>query len=52
MDEEDAADEEAAAAAAAEANKTSNLITIISRVEMADMGATPRGDTNRITSEG
>ena len=48
---EDEADEEEAAAAAAEANITSP-ITISSRVVMADMGETPRGDTNRITSEG
>ena len=48
-DGEDEVDEEAAAAAAAAAI---NPITISSRVVMAAMGEIPRGDTNRITSEG
>ena len=53
MDEEgeDEADEEAADEAAAAANLF-NLITISNKVVMADMGETPKGDTNRITSEG
>ena len=46
---EDEADEEAAGAAAA---NITNPITISNRVVMADMGETPKGDTNRITSEG
>ena len=50
-DGEDEVDEEAAAAAAA-AGTISNPITISSRVVMAAMGEIPRGDTNRITSEG
>ena len=48
---EDEADEEAADAAAATASFFSP-ITINNRVVMADMGETPKGDTNRITSEG